>query len=202
MSRQLLDIRDLSITFDTPEGRARAVEGVDLTIAAGESLGLVGESGCGKSVTSLSILGLIPSPPGRVGPAVIRFEDRNLLDLDPEELQKDRGREISMIFQEPMTSLNPVLPIGRQVAEPLVIHQGLSRPQALASCGGLARPGEDPGGPAAARRLSPPVVRRHAAARDDRHGHGVRTEASDRRRTHDGPRCHHPGPDPEPDGGA
>jgi oligopeptide/dipeptide ABC transporter ATP-binding protein len=133
MSRRLLDIRDLSIAFDTPEGRARAVEGVDLQIAPGESLGLVGESGCGKSVTSLSILGLILSPPGRVGPGIIRFEDRNLLDLDAEALRKIRGREISMIFQEPMTSLNPVLPIGRQVAEPLVIHQGLTRPQALAA---------------------------------------------------------------------
>ena len=79
----------------------------------------MGESGCGKSVTSLSILGLIPSPPGRVGPGIIRFEDRNLLELDAEALRKIRGREISMIFQEPMTSLNPVLPIGRQVAEPL-----------------------------------------------------------------------------------
>ena len=132
MSRWLLDIGGLSIAFDTPEGRALAVEGMDLQIARGESLGLVGESGCGKSVTSLSILGLIPNPPGRVGPGRIQFEDRNLLDLDAEGLRKIRGREISMIFQEPMTSLNPVLPIGRQVAEPLMIHQGLTRPQALA----------------------------------------------------------------------
>ena len=132
MSRWLLDIGGLSIAFDTPEGRALAVEGMDLQIARGESLGLVGESGCGKSVTSLSILGLIPNPPGRVGPGRIQFEDRNLLDLDAEGLRKIRGREISMIFQEPMTSLNPVLPIGRQVAEPLRIHQGLTRPQALA----------------------------------------------------------------------
>ncbi len=132
MSRPLLDIGGLSIAFDTPEGRARAVEGLDLSIDRGESLGLVGESGCGKSVTSLSVLGLIPNPPGRVGPGSIRFEDRELLELDAEGLRKIRGREISMIFQEPMTSLNPVLPIGRQVAEPLMIHRGLTRPQALA----------------------------------------------------------------------
>jgi oligopeptide/dipeptide ABC transporter ATP-binding protein len=131
MNGPLLDIRGLSVAFDTPEGRARAVEGMDLRIGRGESLGLVGESGCGKSVTSLSILGLIPSPPGVIGPGRIGFEDRNLLDLDAEGLRKIRGREISMIFQEPMTSLNPVLPIGRQVAEPLMIHRGLTRPQAL-----------------------------------------------------------------------
>jgi oligopeptide/dipeptide ABC transporter ATP-binding protein len=91
---------------------------------------VVGESGCGKSVTALSILGLIPSPPGSIEAGRIRFEGRNLLELDPEDLRSIRGREISMIFQEPMTSLNPVLPIGRQVAEPLMVHQGLSAAQA------------------------------------------------------------------------
>ncbi len=131
MNERLLEITDLSVHFHTPEGVARAVDGIDFHLAAGETIGLVGESGCGKSVTSLSILGLVPSPPGRIESGKILFEHQNLLDLDFESLRKIRGREISMIFQEPMTSLNPVLPIGRQVAEPLMIHQGLSKNMAF-----------------------------------------------------------------------
>jgi oligopeptide/dipeptide ABC transporter ATP-binding protein len=124
---KLLEIDSLSVQFHTPEGVARAVDGVSFDLARGETLGLVGESGCGKSVTSLSILGLISSPPGRILSNRILFEGRNLLDLSSEDLRKVRGQEISMIFQEPMTSLNPVLPIGRQVAEPLMVHKGLSK---------------------------------------------------------------------------
>jgi oligopeptide/dipeptide ABC transporter ATP-binding protein len=131
MSSKLLEIKNLSVHFHTPEGVARAVDGIDFHLAAGETIGLVGESGCGKSVTSLSILGLVPSPPGRIESGKILFEHQNLLDLDFESLRKIRGREISMVFQEPMTSLNPVLPIGRQVAEPLMIHQGLSKGMAF-----------------------------------------------------------------------
>jgi oligopeptide/dipeptide ABC transporter ATP-binding protein len=132
MSASLLEIEDLSVSFQTPEGIARAVERVSFTLDRGETLGIVGESGCGKSVTSLSILGLIPSPPGRIEAGRIYFEGGNLLELEAEALRRIRGRDISMIFQEPMTSLNPVLPIGRQVAEPLMTHLGLDRSQALA----------------------------------------------------------------------
>jgi peptide/nickel transport system ATP-binding protein len=131
MKNRLLEITDLSVHFHTPEGIVRAVDGVSFHLDAGETIGLVGESGCGKSVTSLSILGLIPSPPGKIEGGKIRFADQNLLDLDNEQLRKIRGQKISMIFQEPMTSLNPVLPIGRQVAEPLVVHQGLNRAAAF-----------------------------------------------------------------------
>jgi peptide/nickel transport system ATP-binding protein len=131
MKDRLLDIKDLSVHFHTPEGIARAVDGVSFHIDAGETIGLVGESGCGKSVTSLSILGLIPSPPGEIESGEIKFDGRNLLNLRAEKLRRIRGHEISMIFQEPMTSLNPVLPIGRQVAEPLMTHQGLSKNEAL-----------------------------------------------------------------------
>ena len=127
MNDRLLEITDLAVHFHTPEGVARAVDGVSFDLAAGETIGLVGESGCGKSVTSLSVLGLIPSPPGRIEAGKILFSGQNLLHLDAEGLRKIRGRQISMIFQEPMTSLNPVLPIGRQVAEPLMIHQGLDK---------------------------------------------------------------------------
>ena len=131
MNSKLLEIENLSVHFHTPEGIARAVDGVSFHLDTGETIGLVGESGCGKSVTSLSILGLIPSPPGKIEGGGIRFESRNMLELDGEQLRKIRGHQISMIFQEPMTSLNPVLPIGRQVAEPLMVHQGLSKAAAL-----------------------------------------------------------------------
>jgi oligopeptide/dipeptide ABC transporter ATP-binding protein len=131
MSNKLLEIDNLNVHFHTPEGTARAVDGVSFHLDAGETIGLVGESGCGKSVTALSILGLIPAPPGEIESGEIKFGGQNLLDFDAERLRKIRGHEISMIFQEPMTSLNPVLPIGRQVAEPVMIHQGLSKAEAL-----------------------------------------------------------------------
>ena len=131
MMENLLEIENLSVHFHTPEGVARAVDGVSFDLARGETLGLVGESGCGKSVTSLSILGLIPSPPGKIKSDRILFEGRNLLDLDGEEIRQVRGQEISMIFQEPMTSLNPVLPIGRQVAEPFMVHKGVTKKNAI-----------------------------------------------------------------------
>ena len=132
MNDKLLDIEELRVSFQLPEGTARAVDGISFDLAPGETLGLVGESGCGKSVSALSILGLVPSPPGRIETGRIQFEDQNLLRLDAERLRQIRGRDISMIFQEPMTSLNPVLPIGRQVAEPLRAHKALSRSDALA----------------------------------------------------------------------
>jgi peptide/nickel transport system ATP-binding protein len=132
MTDNLLEIDNLSVHFYTPEGVARALDSVSLTLKAGETLGLVGESGCGKSVTSLSVLGLIPWPPGRITSGRIVFAGRNLLELDAEHLRTIRGREIAMIFQEPMTSLNPVLPIGRQVAEPLMVHLGMSKTEAYA----------------------------------------------------------------------
>jgi oligopeptide/dipeptide ABC transporter ATP-binding protein len=131
MMGQLLKITNLSVQFHTPEGVARAVDGISFDLARGETLGLVGESGCGKTVTSLSILGLIPSPPGKIRSNGILFEGRNLLDLDSEALRRVRGKDISMIFQEPMTSLNPVLPVGRQVAEPLMVHGGMSKREAF-----------------------------------------------------------------------
>jgi oligopeptide/dipeptide ABC transporter ATP-binding protein len=131
MNPSLLDIKDLSVFFYMPEGVIRAVDGVNFNLAAGETLGLVGESGCGKSVTALSILGLIPSPPGRIDSGSIKFEGVDLIDLDTKSLRSVRGRDIAMIFQEPMTSLNPVLSIGRQVAEPLITHKNLTKSEAF-----------------------------------------------------------------------
>src|SRR5437016_4279447 len=127
MSEPLLSVRDLRTHFFTDEGVVRAVDGVSFDVAAGETLAVVGESGSGKSVTSLSILRLIPSPPGRIVSGAIRFRGRELLELSNEEMRRIRGREISMIFQEPMTSLNPVYTCGDQIMETLIVHERLSR---------------------------------------------------------------------------
>jgi len=121
----LLEIEDLRTYFFTRDGIVRAVDGVSLDVRRGETLGVVGESGCGKSVTSLSILRLIPEPPGRIVSGAIRFEGADLLKLSETEMRDIRGNEISMIFQEPMTSLNPVLTVSRQISETLMLHQGL-----------------------------------------------------------------------------
>jgi peptide/nickel transport system ATP-binding protein len=124
----LLEVENLQTHFRTPEGVNRAVDGVSFAVEAGETVAIVGESGCGKSVTANSILRLVPQPPGSIAGA-IRFEGRDLLELSEPAMRKVRGDDISMIFQEPMTSLNPVLTIGRQIAEPLRLHQGLNRKQ-------------------------------------------------------------------------
>jgi peptide/nickel transport system ATP-binding protein len=121
----LLEVSDLRTHFATPDGVVRAVEGVSFSIAPGETVAIVGESGCGKSVTSMSILRLIPEPPGRIAGSV-RFQGRELLTLPEAEMRGIRGNDISMIFQEPMTSLNPVLTVGRQIGETVRLHQGLS----------------------------------------------------------------------------
>jgi peptide/nickel transport system ATP-binding protein len=123
----LLEIDGLKTHFFTRDGIVRAVDGVSFSVAPGETLAVVGESGCGKSVTSLSIMRLIASPPGRIVEGTIRFQGTNLLDLSEREMRDIRGNDISMIFQEPMTSLNPVLTIGRQITETLTLHQGLDR---------------------------------------------------------------------------
>jgi peptide/nickel transport system ATP-binding protein len=122
----LLAVEGLRTYFFTRDGILRAVDGVSFSIKPGETLGVVGESGCGKSVAALSILRLVSSPPGRIVAGEIRFRGRNLLDLTGAEMRAVRGNEISMIFQEPMTSLNPVLTIGRQISETLRLHQKLS----------------------------------------------------------------------------
>jgi peptide/nickel transport system ATP-binding protein len=126
----LLDVRSLSTYFFTEEGVVRAVEQVSFEIRAGEILSLVGESGCGKSVTGLSILKLISTPPGRIVNGEILFDGRNLLQLEEKEMERVRGNDISMIFQEPMTSLNPVFTIGDQIMEAITLHQGVGGTEA------------------------------------------------------------------------
>jgi len=124
-SQAILALQGLRVHFQTYEGRVTAVDGVDLEVQRGETLGLVGESGCGKSVTALSILRLLPSPPASFEGRIL-FGDMDLLKLSPEKIRLIRGNAISMIFQEPMTSLNPVMTVGRQIAEAVRLHQGVS----------------------------------------------------------------------------
>jgi oligopeptide/dipeptide ABC transporter ATP-binding protein len=127
----LLDVDGLTVEFHTDEGRIRAVDGVSLQIPRGKTLGVVGESGCGKSVTAMSIMQLIPRPPGKFVAGSVTYEGRDLLKVSDQEMRKLRGNRISMIFQEPMTSLNPVFTVGDQIGEALRLHQGADKQEAL-----------------------------------------------------------------------
>ena len=127
----MLEVDDLQTHFFTPGGVIRAVNGVSWHLNPGETLGVVGESGCGKSITALSILRLVSTPPGRIVGGAVRFEGRDLLTLSASEMEAIRGNDISMIFQEPMTSLNPLHTVGGQIGEAIALHQGLSRKQAM-----------------------------------------------------------------------
>ncbi|MBC7436645.1 MAG: ABC transporter ATP-binding protein [Bdellovibrionales bacterium] len=127
----LLEVDGLRTYFDTLAGTVRSVDGVSYTVHAGQTLGVVGESGCGKSVTALSILRLVPRPPGRFAGGAVRYRGVDLLKLSEAQMREIRGNRISMIFQEPMTSLNPVLTVGRQIAETVQVHQKVRRAEAL-----------------------------------------------------------------------
>ncbi|MFH1141710.1 MAG: ABC transporter ATP-binding protein [Chloroflexota bacterium] len=127
----LLDVRNLSTYFYTQDGVVRATERVSYSVARGETMAIVGESGCGKTVSALSILRLIPEPPGKIVSGEVIFDGTDLLKLSTHEMRKVRGARIAMIFQEPMTSLNPVLSIGRQLTEALELHQGMGKQEAL-----------------------------------------------------------------------
>jgi len=128
---RLLEVEGLQTVFDTSEGEARAVDGVSFHVDEGETVGIVGESGCGKSVTALSIMRLIQSPPGRIAGGRIRFAGRDLLSLREKEMRRVRGNDIAMIFQEPMTSLNPVFTIGYQIVEAIRLHRAASKNEAV-----------------------------------------------------------------------
>ena len=135
--KTLLEVQNLSTHFSTRAGLIKAVNDVSFTLDAGEVLAIVGESGCGKSVSALSIMGLIPNPPGKIVNGKILFEGNDLVKAPPGKLQGIRGEQISMIFQEPMTSLNPVMTIGSQISESLILHKGLSKKEAWIRAGEL-----------------------------------------------------------------
>lgn len=138
MNESLLEVRGLSVQFDTATGPIRAVEDVHLNVARGQTVGLVGESGCGKSTLAYALLRLVP-PPGRIVDGEILWKDQDLLRLPDRDIRRVRGKEIALIFQEPSAALNPVLTVGDQVAEPLRVHQGMNRRDALAKAVELFR---------------------------------------------------------------
>ena len=127
----LLEVDDLKMYFHTEDGIVHAVDGVSYTLDRGETLGVVGESGSGKSVTAMTIMGLISMPPGKIHGGSVTYRGKSLLDMSEEEMQHIRGNDIAMIFQDPMTSLNPVYKIGKQVGEGLRLHRGYSKAEAL-----------------------------------------------------------------------
>jgi len=131
VTQTLLQVKDLVTSFDTDEGRVTAVDGVSFDLKAGETLGIVGESGCGKSVTALSIMRLLPQPMGHIDSGEILFEGRDLTQIPLEEMEKVRGGRIGMVFQEPMTALNPVHTVGKQLGEVLLLHEDITRDEAL-----------------------------------------------------------------------
>jgi len=126
----LLEVKGLKTQFFTQDGVVKAVNGISFHVDEGETLGIVGESGCGKSVSVLSVMRLIPQPPGKIVDGEVIFEGRDLLKISDEEIRRIRGNRIAMIFQDPMTSLNPVLTIGRQISEALELHMGMSKQEA------------------------------------------------------------------------
>ncbi|SHJ99932.1 peptide/nickel transport system ATP-binding protein [Caminicella sporogenes DSM 14501] len=131
MAKELLNINNLTIHYITDDGTVKAVNGIDIKLNEGETLGLVGETGAGKTTTALGIMRLVPNPPGKIINGSIEFEGRNLLDISEEEMRMIRGNKISMIFQDPMTSLNPVMTVGEQIAEVIEIHQNVSKQEAM-----------------------------------------------------------------------
>ena len=166
----LLEIKDLATHFFTQDGVVKAVDGISYHVEEGETLGIVGESGCGKSVSALSIMRLVASPPGRIVNGEVIFEGENLLEMDDTEMRHIRGNRIAMVFQEPMTSLNPVLTIGRQLTETLELHQGMTKAQALERAAEAAKYRRDTRLRTAPEGLPSPVQRRHEAEGDDCHG--------------------------------
>jgi oligopeptide/dipeptide ABC transporter ATP-binding protein len=139
LRERLIQLKNLTTHFFTPEGVVKAVERVSFGIDKGRTLGVLGESGCGKSVTALTIMRLIPDPPGRILGGEIEFEGSDLLQLSPAAMRQVRGKDIAMIFQEPMTSLNPVYTIGDQIAETYVIHQGMNKTEAFQGAAEMLR---------------------------------------------------------------
>lgn len=158
----ILEVRDLSVSFYTEEGVVPAVDHLSFALEQHEVLAIVGESGCGKSVTSLSIMGLIPSPPGKVESGEILFEGQDLLKTSQKELCNIRGDKISMIFQEPMTSLNPVFTIGHQLQDVFIVHRNMSRARIAPGRAEDVGDGSHSLSGKGAELLSQPAFRRHA----------------------------------------
>ncbi len=181
MSENLLEVQDLKLYFKVKAGKVRAVDGVSFAIKPGEKVGVVGESGCGKSVTALSIMRLIPQPPGEYAGGSVLFEDKDLLEVPESAMRRIRGGQIGMIFQDPMTCLNPTMTVGKQIAEGLRIHLNLSGDQALKRAIALL---EQVG---------------NAPACDDSHRLSLQSQVTDCRRADDSIGCNRTGANPRID---
>ena len=175
----ILEVKDVVTRFRMSEKTVHAVNGVSFSLDEREILCVVGESGCGKSVTMLSLLRLIPEPPGDIVRGEANFLGRNLFELTPSELREVRGAQIGIVFQDPMTSLNPVLPIGRQIAEVLVEHLGLSRSRVRSRTIELLELVGIPHAESRVNNYPSPVFRRHAPEGHDRDGPGLQSEDPD-----------------------
>ncbi len=198
----LLEIKGLKTHFKTDDGWLHAVDGVDIAIEAGETRGVVGESGCGKSVTAKTVMKLIDMPPGKIVAGQVLWQGRDLVPLGPEEMRKIRAKEIAIIFQEPMTSLNPVYTIGEQIAESVRLHEGLSKRAALDRAVEMLK------------LVNIPTPERRINDYPHQFCGGMRQrvmiaialacnpQAADRRRADHRARRHHPGADPRPAGTA
>ena len=193
----VLSVRDLSVSFRGARGRVvQAVDAVSFDVDPGETLAIVGESGSGKSVTALSILRLVPQPPGHLDGGSIHFKGEDLLALDDAGIRAIRGNRIAMIFQEPMSSLNPVLTVGMQVGEPIREHRGTPWRETASEVVSLLTRVAIPDAAEPTRVLSAPVLGRHAPARHDRDVAGDGARAHRRRRAHHRARRHRAGADP------
>ena len=174
--QRLLDIENLRTTFDIHVGKVQAVRGVNLHVDEGETVGVVGESGCGKSVSMLSVLHLLPDY-AKISADKMIFDGTDLTRLTPKMFRKISGDQIGMIFQDPMTSLNPLFTVGDQLIEPLRIHKGMSKQEARDLRARKAPDGRDSRSGEPHEAVSARAFRRHAPARDDRHGHHVQPDA-------------------------
>ena len=201
INQPLLDVRDLSVAFHQPSGASVAVDHISFEIKRGECVALVGESGSGKSVSALSILKLLPYPTASHPSGSIRFKGRELLELSEREIRGIRGNDISIIFQEPMTSLNPLHTIEAQIGEILQLHSGISGAMARARTLELLTQVGIPEPETRLGELSASIVRRPAPARHDRDGARQRARSADRGRADHGARRHRAGADPGPAGG-
>ena len=197
----ILRVEDLTTSLLLDGQWRSVVRHVGFEVRPRETVALVGESGSGKTVTALSIMRLLPQGASRIEGRIV-LDGRDVLPLSNAEMRQVRGNDCAMIFQEPMTSLNPVFTIGRQISEALIVHRGLGKDRARAETHPAARARPHPERRIALHRLSASVLRRHAPARDDRHGSGLPSEAADRRRADHRTRRDDPGPDPRSDQGS
>ena len=181
MDAPLLEVEGLEVEFGTRQGVARVLDGIALSLEPGRTLGIVGESGCGKSMTALSIMRLVPVTPGRIGAGSVRLKGEDLLQVSEKRMREVRGKDISMIFQEPMTSLNPVYSIGDQIAETVRLHEGLGRRDSLDRAIEMLKAVHIPAAERRVREFPAPDVRWDAPARDDRDGARLPAERADRR---------------------